>query len=186
MVQSSIIMRLIAQIPDEHRSLRELIRDQYFLDVEENANAAQVAFIDLVNEHEKDVKVSLADIGNMVGESINLSREGGVALRQLQSDFQTIAETVSGLNLDIHDIKQVIEDHSKDIESFRRSRDQSIAERKLHAKGLEDSKVDRAQMNRRLDEMNIQLKSIEEIVNRLAEFYELYKSNTRGSRVEKE
>lgn len=153
-VQSSIIMRLIAQIEDP--KLRELIRDQYYLDVEANANAAQVAFIDMIQRHEQREK----RIEDRVNSIYTMSQEGGEAIRQLQSDFQSTLEVVSNLSIDIQDIQKVIKDHSADIDSFKESRDQSISERKMHSEGLRESKEDRARINETISSMGDQIRDM--------------------------
>ncbi len=156
-------MRLIAKIPDQ--SLQELIRDQYYLDVEANANAAQVAFIDLVSNYDEKLGKSINDLKNMTLESINLGKEGGVALRQLRDDFQSVAEVVSGIVVDLKSVKKTVASHDREIMSFRESRDQSIAERKeLQIHNLE-SKKDRVSIHEELHAMTNALSRIEELLS---------------------
>ena len=140
-VQSSIIMRMLDLIPDQ--SLREQIKAQYYQDMEAQTSFTQVRIGQLELDLRDQLQQSLGATNEMIGESVELAKEGGVALRELRSDFQSWFETVAGIADDVNILKRRVDDHDHEMASFRSSRDQSIADRLRLTADLLESKQDR-------------------------------------------
>jgi chromosome segregation ATPase len=147
-VQSSIILRLLDRVPDV--LLREQIKAQYYQDMEAQTSFVQVRIGQLEIDLRDQLQQSLGDTNQMISESVHLAREGGVALRELRNDFQSWLETVTSIADDVLLMKRRIDDHDRDIASFRQSRDQSIAERLEFRIDLQDSKKDRESIHTEL------------------------------------
>lgn len=143
-VQSSIILRLLALVPDE--ALRAQITAQYYQDMEAQTSFVQVRMGQLELDLKDQLQQALGATNDMISESLAIAREGGVALRELRTDFQSWFETVTGLADDVAILKRSVDAHEREIASFRSSRDQSIRERQQMFADLRDSKADRSDM----------------------------------------
>lgn len=139
-VQSSIIMRLLDLVPDA--ALREQIRDQYYHDMEAQTSFVQVRMGQLELDLKDQVQQSLGATNEMIGESVILAKEGGVALRELRDDFRSWITTVTALSDGLLDTQRKVADHDREIASFRQSRDLSVAERRQFQTDLAESKAD--------------------------------------------
>ena len=170
-VQSSIIMRLLDMVPDA--ALREQIRDQYYHDMEAQTSFVQVRMGQLELDIKEQVQQSLGVTNEMIGESVALAREGGVALRELRDDFRSWITTVTALADDLQDVQRKVADHDREIASFRQSRDQSIAERRQLQADLTESKADRRLIHKELSEAAIERHHILESLARIEQFLRL-------------
>ena len=161
-VQSRTILELIAQIADS--ALAERIRDQYYHDVEAQTNFAQATYLDIAmrleNKFDEKVTTQFGATNEMISESVKLAREGGVALRELRTDFQSWLETVIGLSSSVQEMMRRLDNHDLELAQFRVSRDQSIDERKALQTDLVASKADRASIHEELRTAAIERREI--------------------------
>lgn len=150
-VQSSIILRLIDQIPDAE--LRRQITAQYYQDVEAQANFVQRRVGHLEIDLREMLQQQLGGTNEMVSEVLAIGRRQEGMVTELRREFQSLAETVDG--------------HDREIASFRQSRDQSIAERKRHAADLEAIKADSAGIHNELHHAQLERQKIAEALRRI-------------------
>lgn len=152
-VQSSIFLSLLDMIPD--RELRERLRDQYFHDVEAQTSFVQTRIGQLELDLRDQVTDMLGNTNTMISEVLDISRRQESAVTELRHDFQSIAEKV--------------DDHDREIASFRVSRDQSIAERRQLQQDLSESKADRAAIHQELQEAKGERQSMADTLARIEE-----------------
>lgn len=143
-VQSSIILNLIALIPDA--ALAEQIKARYYQDLEAQTNYVQTRVGELEIHLSEQMQQSFGATDEMVSEVLAISRRSEGAVSELRGEFRALAEKV--------------DDHDREIASFRQSRDQSIAERKQLRVDLAESRADRESIHQELAEAKAERRSI--------------------------
>lgn len=166
-VQSSIIEHLISLIDDQDLATR--IRDRYYHDVEAQANYVQRRVGELEIHIGEQLQQSLGSTNEMISEVLAIGRRQEGAVAELRQEFQSLAETV--------------DDHEREIESFRQSRDQSIAERRQLAADLVESKSDRATIHRELQDAKAERQHMAETLVRIEELLNGRPSNEEAKRL---
>lgn len=166
-VQSSIFLSLLDMIPD--RDLRERLRDQYFHDVEAQTSFVQTRIGQLELDLRDQVTDMLGNTNNMISEVLDISRRQESAVTELRHDFQSIAEKV--------------DDHDREIASFRISRDQSIAERRQLQEDLLESKTDRASIRHELQLATSERQHMADALRRIEEMLHNRPSSEEAQRL---
>jgi len=134
-VQSAIILRLIAMIPDD--ALREQIKAQYYQDMEAQTSFVQVRIGQLELDLKDQVQSALGSTNEMVSELLAIGRRQEGALTEVRREFQSIGEK--------------LDQHEAEMASFRASRDRSIQERADLRADLAESKADRRAIHKELE-----------------------------------
>jgi len=168
-VQSSIIMRLIAQVPDV--ALQALIRDQYYLDVEANANAAQAAFFDLVGRHEEQLQQQLGATNEMLSEVIAISQHSNAeleALRQTtESGFHSVDHRFAAIDGRIEEIGYEFGSFRVNVDSRFQSVDEKIeAQSTIWRERREQVDAHMAAHNDRITELEQQIAILRDLLTR--------------------
>lgn len=85
-VQSSIILRLIEQIPDQH--LRDQITAQYYQDVEAQANFVQNRVGHLEIDLREMLQTTIGETNDMISEAVASSRENGKHVAEVVAELR--------------------------------------------------------------------------------------------------
>lgn len=98
-VQSSIILRLIEQIPDQH--LRDQITAQYYHDVEAQTSFVQTRISELEIHLEDTVRDQLGITNEMIGENVKTSHENAAALASIHATIEELRKAAQAGFLDL-------------------------------------------------------------------------------------
>jgi hypothetical protein len=119
-VQSSIILRLIEQIPDQH--LRDQITAQYYHDVEAQSNFVQVRISELEIALRDQLATSLGATNDMISDNAKTSRENAAALAVIHETIEELRRAAQAGFQDtdrrLTDVEQSLADRPAQLLTF--------------------------------------------------------------------
>jgi hypothetical protein len=151
-----------ADDPAERERLGDLLAVQLESVFSGQANNVQIALW----QFEERQRERVGETNDLVSEAVNLIRGQGAVLNAARAEFRdgmsAIGERVSGVELDVVELKTRMDAAEATLRAHDQSRDASIAERAQHTADLTESKTHRAHMQQTLDRLEAAVARIEQ------------------------